>query len=91
MMNIEGESGKEVFTLARCDDDNVPIAESFEMKATDIGIKMRLTHAICYFSCQARTITNGIRLTQTRSKFFTLRYLIVGLGRSPVGSVVQVE
>ena len=92
VMGIEGdEAGKETFTLAKCDDDDVPVAEPFRMSAVDLGNKMRLTHALCYFSSQARTIKNGLRLVQTRSNRMTLRYLITGLGRAPCGDAVQVE
>jgi len=52
---------------------------------------LRLTHALCYYSCQARTIHGPLRLAQTDSRWFTLRHLIVGLGRAPAGNCVEVE
>jgi len=56
-----------------------------------VAAKLRLTHAITYFSSQARTILGSLRLVDTASQHFTLRHLIVGLGRAPNGSDVQVE
>jgi len=61
------------------------------MDATELGAKMRMSYAITYFSCQARTLSSGVRLAQTDSERFTLRHLVVGLGRSPTGDNVQVE
>ena len=72
-------------------DEGNEIDESFVMDQKDIGYKMRLTHAIAYFSSQARTMVGGLRLTQTDSRLFTLRHLIMGLGRAPIGADVQVE
>ena len=52
---------------------------------------MRLTHAFTYYSSQARTIRGELRLCDTDHRHFTLRTLIVGLGRAPRGDIVQVE
>ena len=73
-------------------DDEVPAGGvSFEMLKVEVAAKLRLTHAITYFSSQARTIQGSLRLLDTASQYFTLRHLIVGLGRAPNGSDVQVE
>jgi len=79
------------FELAQCDDDNQVKGEPFTMDAAELGTKMRMTYAITYFSSQARTLKGGVRLAQTDSERFTLRHLVVGLGRSPTGANVQVE
>ncbi|MDP6718327.1 MAG: hypothetical protein QGF59_06725, partial [Pirellulaceae bacterium] len=79
------------FELAQCDDDDQTKGEPFVMDATELGTKMRMSYAITYFSCQARTLKGGVRLAQTDSAHFTLRHLVVGLGRSPTGDNVQVE
>jgi hypothetical protein len=79
------------FELRRVKDQGEVVGESFLMTKEELGSKMRLTHAVTYFSTQARTIVGGLRLAQTSSRFFTLRYLIVGLGRAPIGADVQVE
>ena len=73
-------------------DDEVPEGgTSFELLKVEVAAKLRLTHAITYFSSQARTILGSLRLVDTASQHFTLRHLIVGLGRAPNGSDVQVE
>ena len=79
------------FELRRVKDQGEVVGESFLMTKTEPGSKMRLTHAITYFSSQARTVVGGLRLAQTNSRLFTLRHLIVGLGRAPIGADVQVE
>jgi hypothetical protein len=61
------------------------------MSLEDVARDLRLTHALCYYSCQARTIHGPLRLSQTDSRWFTLRHLIVGLGRAPGGCRVEVE
>ena len=86
----EGDEGH-CFELCRVKDQGEEIGESFIMDKSELGSKMRLTHAITYFSSQARTIVGGLRLSQTNSRLFTLRHLIVGLGRAPIGADVQVE
>ena len=80
-----------MFELRQVKDQGELVGDSFIMDKKELGSKMRLTHAVTYFSTQARTIVGGLRLAQTSSKFFTLRYLIVGLGRAPIGADVQVE
>jgi len=79
------------FELALCDDDDAVKGAPFMMDATELGAKMRMSYAITYFSCQARTLSSGVRLAQTDSERFTLRHLVVGLGRAPTGDNVQVE
>jgi hypothetical protein len=81
----------QTFKLAMCNDENIAVGEHFVMTTEELGRKMRMTYAISYFSCQARTLKHGVRLAQTDSARFTLRHLIVGLGRSPLGANVQVS
>jgi hypothetical protein len=61
------------------------------LTADELGNKMRLSYAITYFSSQARTINGPLRLAQTSSRNFSLRHLIVGLGRGPSSRDIQVE
>jgi hypothetical protein len=77
--------------LARVDDGGAVRGEPFQMGLADVARDLRLTHALCYYSCQARTIHGPLRLAQTDSRWFTLRHLIVGLGRAPAGNCVEVE
>ena len=79
------------FEMIAVTDDNQEIGESFIMTPEDLGSKMRLSYAITYFSSQARIINGPLRLAQTSHKNFTLRHLIVGLGRGPLSSDIQVE
>ena len=72
-------------------DDNREVGESYTMTPEDLGSEMRLFLAITYSSSQARTISGPLRLAQTSHPNFTLRHLIVGLGRGPVSSDIQVE
>jgi len=51
----------------------------------------RPTHALTIDSAQARTLMGGVRVVETNHSFFSLRRLIVALGRSPTGACVQME
>ena len=79
------------FDLVAINDDGVRTAASFIVDKKELGSNFRPTHALTYFSTQARTIHGGIRLAQTSHKKFTLRDLVLGLGRAPRGCDVQVE
>ena len=59
--------GDSKFELVAVNDDGAPIAESFIVDKTELGSNFRLTHALTYFSSQARTIHGGVRLAQTLS------------------------
>ena len=87
---VSGIHGEE-FELTPIDDNDKATGASFRMDAAELGVKMRLTHAITYFSSQARTIHSGLRLTDTDKARFSIRHLIVGLGRAPVGCNVEVQ
>ena len=49
----------------------------------DVPALLRLTHAMCYFTCQGRSIDLGkpVLMIDTHHKFFTRRALIVGMSR----------
>ena len=81
------EAASQKIEMTAVDDEDKPTGTSFELTREELGSKMRLSHAITYFSSQARTVHGGLRLTQT----ITCRHLIVGLGRGPVGADIQVE
>ena len=65
--------------------------ETLTVPTLDVAKLFRLVHAITYDSSQARTLYGGIRLTELENPHFSLRRLIVGLGRSPTGALVQLE
>ena len=83
--------GDNQFELVAIHDDGARTSESFLVDRKELGSNFRLTHALTYFSAQARTIHGGVRLAQTSRKRFTLRHLVLGLGRAPRGCDVQVE
>ena len=83
--------GDNQFELVAIHDDGARTSESFVVDKKELGSNFRLTHALTYFSAQARTIHGGVRLAQTSRKRFTLRHLVLGLGRAPRGCDVQVE
>ena len=77
--------------LVRINDHGKELGALFKLQTADVPQKLRLTYAITYDSSQARTLSGGIRLTQTNHPRMTLRRLIVGLGRAPDGADVEVE
>ena len=82
----------ETFSIQGIDDDEAPIGEvAIEVTGKTLANSLRLTHALCYFSCQARTIRGPLRLADTSHAFFSFRHLTVGCGRGPCSSVVEVE
>ena len=53
--------------------------------------QLRLCHAMCYFTCEGRTIRDRhIVLLDTRHKHFSVRALIVGLSRATHGRYLHV-
>jgi hypothetical protein len=78
------------FEMACVNDKDEKVSETFMMSEEDLARTMRLTHAFTYYSSQARTIRGELRLCDTDHRHFTLRTLIVGLGRAPRGDIVQV-
>jgi hypothetical protein len=78
-------------TLLCIGDKGEPRGEPFTLAVAEVAKSLRLTHAMCYYSTQARTIYGPMRLAQTRHKMFTLTHLIVGLGRGPCGDDIEVE
>ena len=83
--------GEFFIEVVKLDNDKAESGDSFALPRPEVANKLRLTHAITYFSSQARTITGSLRLTETNSKHFNIRCLIVGLGRAPNGWGVEVE
>ena len=86
-----GECGEDSFELIQLDRNDREAGLSFKKTKAEVAAKLRLTHAVTYFSSQARTIRGSLRLSDTSHGRFTLRHLIVGLGRAPNGCDVEVE
>ncbi len=90
VLELPGEEVK-TFSLQGVNDDDRPVGTPFAVTREALVTSLRLTHAICYFSCQARTIKGPLRLADTRHRYFNIRHLVVGCGRAPEGSFVQVQ
>ena len=64
-----------------------------EMKLplAEVPLLLRLTHAMCYFTIQGRTLRDKhILLADTHNEHFTIRSLIVGMSRATHGKYVHV-
>jgi len=81
----------DLYLLQQINDDGALLGVPFKVDTKRMANSLRLSHAICYFSSQARTITGNLRLAQTNHKAFSIRSLVVGLGRAPEGLCVEVE
>ena len=65
--------------------------EEIEVPLDEIPYLLRLTHAMCYYTIQGRTIKDRrILLIDTEHPNFSRRALIVGLSRATHGQVVHV-
>ena len=87
----EEDDDQPCFEMIAVTDDDQESGESFITSTAEPGKNMRLSYAIAYRNRPARTLNGPLRLAQTSSKNFTLRHLIVGLGRGPVSQDIQVE
>ena len=80
----------EIVTFIQLDNNLDNIGESMSIATAEVPYKLLLRYALTYHKSQATTIPGSLRLAQTDHKYFTLRHLIVGLGRGPLGVDVQV-
>ena len=65
--------------------------EEIEVPLAEVPYLLRLTHAMCYYTMQARTVKNRhMVLLDTDSKHFSVRALIVGLSRVEEGSFLHI-
>ena len=73
------------------DNERHPPGAPFELSHGDTALKMRLQHALCYYTAQGRTLRDVlVVLTDTDHKTFSRRDLITGLGRVGEGRDMQV-
>ena len=71
-------------------DDEGPSAELLTMPLTEAPRVLRLTHAMCYFTVQGRTLKGKhICLLDTGHTWFSRRALIVGTRRATHGAYVR--
>ena len=65
--------------------------DPFELSYSDTAERMRLQHALCYYTCEGRTFRDGLCvLYDTGDKYFSRRHLIVGISRCGEGCDVQI-
>ena len=65
--------------------------EPFELPHEETATKFRLQHALTYYCAQGRTLRDGLVICgDTDHKMFSMRHLIVGIGRVGVGTQVEV-
>ena len=65
--------------------------EKASVKLEQVCEQLRLTHAICYYTAQGRTVRDRhIVLLDTANRHFSMRALIVGLSRTTHGSYLHV-
>ena len=56
--------------------------KAFELDWEQFALKLRLTHALPYVYYQGKTVKDQtLMLMNTHSRYFTMRHLIMGLGR----------
>ena len=77
--------------LVKVNDTNEEIGQTFVLDTSEVPAKLRLSHAITIDNSQARTIYGNVRVIQTDHAHFSLRRLIVALGRVPDASQLEVE
>ena len=71
-------------------DDPKKAKSEVEVPLDVVATVMRLTHAMCYFTVQGRTLRGHTVLLDTSSKNFSRRALIVGISRATHGKYVHV-
>ena len=65
--------------------------ERIRVPLVDACAQLRLCHAVCYYTCQGRTVRDRhIVLLDTAHKNFSVRALIVGLSRATHGRWLHV-
>ena len=73
------------------EDDEKPSVHDVTLPLVDAPAVLRLTHAMCYFTMQGRTLRDRhILLLDTGHFHFSRRALIVGMSRATHGSYVHV-
>ena len=65
--------------------------EAVEIPRDSVVSQLRLTHAMCYYTCQGRTVKDRhIVLLDTDHSHFSTRSLIVGLSRATHGRYLHI-
>ena len=77
-------------TFKKLDKEGKNIGEEMFMPNEDVSDNLLLSYAKTYHKTQGKTEYGTIRLAQTDAIHFSHRHLIVGIGRAPEGTNVQV-
>ena len=64
--------------------------EEVTVPLDDVAHVLRLTHAMCYYTVQGRTVRSHMVLLDTDHRHFSRRALIVGLSRATNGRLVHI-
>ena len=65
--------------------------EKLTIPIEEVCLQLRLSHAMCYYTIQGRTIRDRhIVLLDTDHRHFNVRALIVGLSRAPLGKYLHI-
>jgi len=72
------------------EDDECAKPSDITLLLEDVPTLMRLTHAMCYYTVQGRTLRDHTLLLDTSHNNFSRRALIVGLSRADHGDLVHV-
>ena len=70
--------------------DTVQAGEEATVPLEEVCTQLRPAHALCYYTCQGRSISRKIVLLDTGHKYFSVRALIVGLSRATHGSLLHI-
>ena len=82
---------QDVCSVREISDDGKEKGDAIEVAIAEVSKKLWLAYAVTYDSSQARTYYGKVRLVETWRRNFTLRKLIVGLGRAPESVQLEVE
>ena len=70
--------------------DTTQADESCVLPIAEVCTQLRPAHAICYYTCQGRSISRQMVLLDTGHPRFSVRALIVGLSRATHGDLLHV-
>ena len=77
--------------LRELDPSDEEHGDPFELSYSETAQRMRLQHALCYYTCEGKTFRDGLCvLYDTSDKYFSRRHLIVGISRCGEGCDVQI-
>ena len=85
------EITENIVKFIKIDNDTNESGELMQLPINEVPQKLLLCWAYTYHKSQGKTIHGVLCLAQTQHKNFTLRHLLVGLGRGPLGKNIKFE